>query len=93
MKITPFKWIKAILETCDNPDGYILLYRKGVRIGAIQPQTNKYTSKKDVVHELEWEDYPTESNWDYVGEDETPVYVLWVGNLAIEFDRFEVFWI
>ena len=92
--IKPFNWIKAILETCDNPDGYIMLYRKGVRIGSIQPQTNKYTNIKDVVHELEWEEYPTESNWDYVGDEEfEPVYVLWVRNLAIEFDKFEVRWI
>ena len=92
--IKPFNWIKAILETCDNPDGYIMLYRKGVRIGTIQPQTNKYTTIKDVVHELEWEDYPTESSWDYVSDEEfEPFYVLWVGNLAIEFDKFEVRWI
>lgn len=91
--IKPFNWIKAILEICDNSDGYIMLYRNGVNVGSIQPQTNKYTNIKDVVHELEWEEYPNESNWDYVGEEKIEIYVLWAGNIAIIFDRFEVFWI
>ena len=34
-----FRWVKAILDTCDNSDGQIILFRKGVETAYINPQT------------------------------------------------------
>ena len=85
-----FKWVKAILDTCDNPDGQITLLRKGVETAYIQPQTKDYWKLKDVVHELKWEDYPAPSGYD---ENDEPYYLLWYGDIAIVFDDFDESWI
>lgn len=83
------RWIRAIIEVCDNSDGYITLYQKGIEIACIQPQTREYWGLKDVVHELEWESYPEPSGY----ENDAPYYLLWYGDIAIRFDDFEVHWI
>lgn len=88
--INPYEWIKAILRTCDNSDGTIILQRNGIDIGGIKPKTNRYSTKKDCVHDLEWEDYPNSYMSDKDGKN---IYVLWQGDLAIIFDDFRVEWI
>lgn len=83
-----FKWIKAIINTCDNPDGYIKLSREGVDVACIQPQTKEYWKLKDIVHELKWESYPEPSGY----KNDKPYYLLWYGDVAIIFDDFYEEW-
>ena len=83
-----FRWVKSILNTCDNPDGQITLLRKGVETAYIQPQTKDYWKLKDVVHELKWENYPDPSDY----ENGEPYYLLCYGDIAIVFDDFDESW-
>ena len=84
-----YRWVKSILNTCDNPDGQITLLRKGVAAAYIQPQTKDYLGLKDVIHELKWENYPDPSDYD---ENGNPYYLLWYGDIAIVFDDFDESW-
>ena len=85
-----FRWVKSILNTCDNPDGQITLFRKGVVTAYIQWQTRVYWMVKDVVHVLKWERYPEPSGYD---ENGNHYYLLWYGDIAIVFDDFDESWI
>ena len=91
--IKPLEWIRAIISTCDNPDGFIILYRKGVEVCDIQPQTKDYLDLKYIVHGFEWENYPKPSGYEYDDENENPYYSLWYGDIVIEFDSFKVYWL
>lgn len=86
--IKPFEFMLSLARVCNNSDGYIILKYKGNEVGWIQPQTNKYTTLRDMLEDYKWEDYPDYSSYD----DES--YLMWVnGEVAIKFDSYEEYWI
>ena len=80
-----FAFMRALARVIDNPDGYVALFRKGINIGCIQPQTNNYTTRKDVLKKYRsYENYP-------FGDGN--VCYKWIGDICIVFDEFEEHWI
>lgn len=81
-----FQYLHSLARVIDQPEGMLKLYRNGVNIGCIQPQTNDYQDRRDILERFQWENYP------YVEYDGS--VVMWIdGDIVITFDSFEEYWI
>lgn len=81
-----FSFMRSLARVIDNPDAMLNLYYKGINIAVVQPQTNEYWDRKDILRQYRWEDFP-----DAYGED---VCCMWVNrDVAIMFDEFREYYI
>ena len=76
------QFIRSLARVIDNPDSWVKLYRKGVGVACIQPQTNEYTTRKDILRFYRWENFP-------FGYDDNTCVMYINSDICVIFDEFE----
>ena len=75
-----FRFMRSIGRAIDDPDVWVELYYNGVSIGCIQPQTKDYWTRRDILRQYRWENYP---------EGYFEECVMWIGDVCIRFNEFK----
>lgn len=76
-----FAFMVALGRVVDKDlNEWIELYHKGTRVCYLAPTTKKWWPLRDILKEYRWEFYP-------YGQGSS--LIMWVGDIAIEFDEFK----
>ena len=85
-----FHYMLTLARLIDDDNAMLELYFKGHLIAAIKPQTNEYTTRRDILRRYMWEDYPN----CYINPDGSLDCLVWVNNeVALIFDEFREYYI
>ena len=85
-----FHFKLTLARLIDEDNGMLELYYKGNLIAAIRPQTNEYTTRKDILRKYTWEDYPEA----YHNPDGSLDCCMWIDNeVALIFDEFREYYV